>query len=39
LALYRCEKTGTEIAGAVNRNGYGLAILGEDVVTAVDAID
>jgi len=39
LALDRGEKTGAEIAGAMNRDRYGLCILGENVVAAMNAIE
>jgi hypothetical protein len=39
LALYRCEETGAKIAGAMNRDWYGLAILREDVMAAMNALE
>ena len=39
LALDRREKTGAEIAGAMNRDRYGPAILGEHVVAAMNTFE
>jgi len=37
LALYRGQKSGPEIAGAMNRNRDGLAAFRENVVAAVNS--
>jgi len=39
LALYRGKKTDAEIAGTMNGNRYGLSILGENMMAAMDAIE